>query len=81
MLIIAIKIPQELIDALARSEVNALMEGLRDEEMRKNPQFLAKVRSFLKDNNFLTTTETEGVQEIKHSMSEIPDLVSEDIVQ
>lgn len=42
-------IPQELIDRLATEEVQALLEGLEDEEQRKNPAFLAKVRQFLKD--------------------------------
>ena len=49
--------------------------------MRQNPQFLAKVRAFLKENNFVTTAEIEGVKEIKHTASEIPDLVSEDMMQ
>ena len=81
MIIISIKIPQELIDAIAKAEVNVLLEGLHDPELRKNPQFMAKVRTFLKENGFITTTETEGVKEIKHTVSEIPDLVSEDMMQ
>lgn len=55
-------IPQELIDRLATEEVQALLEGLEDEEQRKNPAFLAKVRQFLKDNDFNTTVEIEGVK-------------------
>ncbi|MBQ8682264.1 MAG: hypothetical protein IJ510_00860 [Selenomonadales bacterium] len=81
MINISIKIPQELIDAIAKEEVRALLEGLHDPELRKNPQFMAKVRAFLKENGFVTTTETEGVKEIKHTVSEIPDLVSEDMMQ
>ena len=67
-----IHIPQEIIDALATEEAKALMEGLQDPELRANPAFLAKVRQFLKDNNFLTTPETKGVKEIKRDVSHIP---------
>lgn len=72
-----IKLPQELIDALAQGEANALIEGLKDPEMRRNPAFLAKVRQFLKDNDFVTTTEIEGVETIVRDMTNIPDLVNE----
>jgi len=56
------------------------MEGLQDPDQVKNPAFLAKVRQFLKDNNFMTTTETKGVMEIVRDTSKIPefeDLVNE----
>lgn len=76
----ATKLPQELIDQIAELEADSLLEGLNDPEMRKNPAFLAKVRQFLKDNDFVTTTETEGVKEVIRSVSEIPDLVTEDLV-
>lgn len=75
-----IKLPQEIIDALAQQEANALLEGLRDEDMRRNPAFLAKVRQFLKDNDFITTTETEGVETIVRDMNNIPDLVGSEVV-
>jgi hypothetical protein len=68
-------IPQELIDRLATEEVQALLEGLEDEEQRKNPAFLAKVRQFLKDNDFNTTIEIEGVKEVKQEASKIPDFM------
>lgn len=68
-------IPQELIDRLATEEVQALLEGLADEEQRKNPAFLAKVRQFLKDNDFNTTVEIEGVKEVKQEASKIPDFM------
>lgn len=71
-----IKLPQEIIDTLAQQEANALIEGLQDPDMRKNPAFLAKVRQFLKDNDFITTTETEGVETIVRDMASIPDLVN-----
>ncbi len=72
------KISQELIDAVAKQEVEALMEGLQDAEQRKNPAFLAKVRQFLKDNNFVTTSETDGVKEVVSMGTTIPDLVTAD---
>ena len=75
-----IKLPQEIIDALAQQEANALLKGLRDEDMRRNPAFLAKVRQFLKDNDFITTTETEGVETIVRDMNNIPDLVGSEVV-
>ena len=68
-------IPQELIDRLATEEVQALLEGLEDEEQRRNPAFLAKVRQFLKDNDFNTTVEIEGVKEVKQEASKIPDFM------
>jgi hypothetical protein len=72
------KIKQHIIDDIAQMEADALLENLNDPEMRKNPAFLAKVRQFLKDNDFLTTAETEGVQEIIREGTTIPDLVSEE---
>ena len=68
-------IPQELIDRLATEEVQALLEGLEDEEQRKNPAFLAKVRQFLKDNDFNTTVEIEGGKEVKQEASKIHDFM------
>ena len=56
-----INLPQELIDQLAQGEADALLEGLRDPEMRKSPAFLAKVRQFLKDNDIISTAEIEGM--------------------
>ena len=75
-----VKLTQEVIDALAQGEAAALAEGLADPEMRKNPAFLAKVRQFLKDNNFVTTTETEGVHRIVQDITNIPDLIGEDCI-
>lgn len=74
----SIKMPKEIIDSMAQAEADALLEGLNDKEMRKNPAFLAKVRQFLKDNEFITTTETDGVKEIVRDANHIPDLVTED---
>lgn len=74
----SIKMPKEIIDSMAQAEADALLEGLNDKEMRKNPAFLAKVRQFLKDNDFITTTETDGVKEIVRDANQIPDLVTEE---
>ena len=76
----SIKMPKEIIDSMAQAEADALLEGLNDKEMRKNPAFLAKVRQFLKDNDFITTTETDGVKEIVRDANQIPDLVNEDYI-
>lgn len=70
------ELPKELLDKLATGEVDALLEGLNDPEMRKNPAFLAKVRQFLKDNYFVTSMKTEGVREIQQDVSNIPDLMT-----
>lgn len=75
-----VRLPQELIDSMAQMEADALLEGLNDPETRKNPAFLAKVRQFLKDNNFITTTETEGITHILQSMDNIPNLVDDEVV-
>lgn len=72
-----INLPQELIDQLAQGEADALLEGLRDPEMRKSPAFLAKVRQFLKDNDIISTAEIEGMNHIKREVSKIPDLIGE----
>lgn len=74
------KLPQELIDKIARLEADTILDGLQDPELRTNPAFLAKVRQFLKDNGFITTTEMQNVPEIIRTGSTIPDLVSEDTV-
>ena len=65
-------VKQELIDEMAELEVGALLEGLKDEDVRRNPAFLEKVRKFLKENNFKTTPETEGVKEIEKKVVDIP---------
>ena len=73
----ATKLPQELIDEIATLEAESLLDGLKDPDLSKNTAFLAKVRQFLKDNYFITTSETESVQEIKRIGSSIPDLINE----
>lgn len=73
-----INLPQEVIDALAEGEAQALLDGLKDPELRQSPAFLAKVRQFLKDNDFYTTTEVPGVKYVKQEVSKIPDLIGDD---
>ena len=68
-----VKVDKELMDTIARLEVDSLIEGLEDEELRTNPQFLAKVRQFLKENDVVTTMEEEKRQ-IKTDMLGIPAL-------
>ena len=68
-----VKVDKELMDTIARLEVDSLIEGLKDEELRTNPQFLAKVRQFLKENDVVTTMEEEKRQ-IKTDMLGIPAL-------
>lgn len=68
------KIDEALIDQIACLEVDALLEGLNDPELRKNPAFLDKVRKFLKENDLKTTPETPGVQQLmkRQTTTEIP---------
>lgn len=75
-----IQIPQEILDKLAKGEVDALLDGLEDEEMRKNPAFLAKVRQFLKDNDMVATPKLEGLHLVQREASKIPDLVGDEHV-
>lgn len=76
-----VKLPQEIINMLGQMEADALLEGLNDPDTRKNPAFLGKVRQFLKDNNFVTTTETEGVTKIIQDMDNIPDLIGDEVIR
>lgn len=66
------QIDEKLLDKLAIGEVNALLEGLDDPELRRNPAFLARVREFLKQNKLQTTPETQGVHKIQKVVEEIP---------
>lgn len=67
------KIELDLIDEIAQLEVEALLEGLKDPEMRKNPAFLEKVRKFLNQNRLQTTPETPGVKDIQRVTEDIPE--------
>lgn len=68
------KINGAIIDQMAQLEVDALLDGLTDPELRRNPAFLDKVRRFLKENQLQTTPETPGVAELlkKQQTTEIP---------
>ena len=76
-----VKMTQAIIDKIAKMEVDALLDGLSDPELSKNPAFLSKVRQFLKDNDIVTTTETEGVERLIRDINNIPDLVGDDVLQ
>ena len=65
-------VDEQLLDEIAKLEVTALLECLRDPEMRKNPSFLEKVRKFLAQNKLQTTPETPGVHQIQKVTEEIP---------
>lgn len=66
------KIDPKVLDLLAKLEVDALLEGLQDPEMRRNPSFLEKVRKFLKENQLRTSPETPGVKKIQQNVEDIP---------
>lgn len=67
-----VKVRTELLDEIGQLEVQALLEGLKDPELRRNPAFLEKVRKFLQQNNFKTTDETDGVADLKKNTESIP---------
>lgn len=67
------KIDEKLLDLMAQLEVNALLDGLQDPDLRANPSFLEKVRKFLKENKLQTTPETPGVKRVVQAAEDIPD--------
>lgn len=64
------EINQELLDKIAKLEVEALIDGLHDPELRRTPTFLEKVRRFLRDNKLETTPELAVA--VKQETHEIP---------
>lgn len=72
------KIDPKILDQLAELEVAALLEGLNDPELRRNPSFLEKVRRFLKENKLQTTPITPGIKEIQQNIEEIPEFPDDD---
>ena len=66
------KLNEKTLDLIATLEVDALLEGLQDEEVRKNPAFLEKVRKFLQQNKLITQAETPGVSKIQQESNSIP---------
>ena len=65
-----VAISQELLDKMAVLEVEALLEGLEDPELRRNPAFLEKVRKFMAQNKLETTP--EAYAPLKKKVTEIP---------
>lgn len=57
---------------LAELEVTALLEGLKDEELKRNPAFLEKVRKFLQQNRLVTQPQTPGVHQVQQAVVDIP---------
>lgn len=65
------KIDISTLDEIAQLEAEALLEGLKDPDQRKNPSFLEKVRKFLKENYLVITPEdNEAVKELKQTAIE-----------
>ena len=75
-----IEVDEKLLDRIAMGEVNALLEGLEDPELRRNPAFLEKVRKFLAQNKLQTTPETDGVSKIQREVEEIPTFPCDGVV-
>ena len=67
-----VKVDPELLNELAELELQALLEGLQDPELRRNPSFLEKVRKFMKDNRLETTPDTPGVQQLQKAAEKLP---------
>lgn len=65
-------IDEALLNQLAQEEVNALLEGMQDPELRHDPRFLDKVRKYLKDNDLMITPETPGVEKLKQEVEREP---------
>lgn len=73
-----LKIDLDLLDEIAKLEVEALLEGLQDPDLRKSPAFLEKVRKFLQQNKLQTTAETTGVEDIQKVVEKIPEFPEDD---
>ena len=61
-----------IIDNIAELEAKALLDGLKDVEVRKNPAFLEKVRRFLKDHKLETTDNLVTIVAKAEGGKEIP---------
>ena len=67
-----VKYDPSKLDQLAELELEALLEGLEDEEMKRSPAFLEKVRKFLKDNRLETTPDTPKLPQLQKVTKELP---------
>lgn len=67
-----VKYDPSKLDQLAELELEALLEGLEDEEMKRSPAFLEKVRKFLKDNRLETTPENPKLPQLQKVTKELP---------
>ena len=67
------KVDQKLLDEIAELEVQAILDGLKDPDLRKSPAFLEKVRKFLTNNKLVTDPTTPKFHEVKREVHNIPD--------
>lgn len=70
-----VQVDEKKIDLLAELELDALIALLKDEEAKKSPAVLARVRNFLKDNRLIadpTNTKVEKFARMGNAV-EIPD--------
>lgn len=67
-----VKYDSKKLDQLAELELEALLAGLEDEEMKRSPAFLEKVRKFLKDNRLETTPDNPKLPQFQKITEELP---------
>lgn len=67
-----VKYDSKKLDQLAELELEALLAGLEDEEMKRSPAFLEKVRKFLKDNRLETTPDNPSIPKLQKVTEELP---------
>lgn len=67
-----VKYDSKKLDQLAELELEALLAGLEDEEMKRSPAFLEKVRKFLKDNRLETTPDNPQLPQLQKITEELP---------
>lgn len=71
-------ITQEILDMIALGEVEAIIEGLKDPNLRTNPSFLEKVRRFLKDNKLEVVP--KQVELVQQEVKELPIFDDDELV-
>ncbi|MDT8900657.1 hypothetical protein [Anaeroselena agilis] len=67
------KIDPKVLEEIAELEVLALLEGLQDPELRRNPSFLEKVRKFMAQNRLITSEQTPGIRQLQRETEDIPE--------